>query len=74
MVQRLGLSEDSCFLPEALEHRCTTMECNKDKNKNTEDLIKERKKITLKQQKITSECVVCVMGWGMAPELKLLVQ
>lgn len=59
MVQRLGLSEDSCFLPEALEHRCTIMECNKDKNKNTEDLIKEKKHHFKTIENHIRMCCVC---------------
>lgn len=58
MVQRLGLSEDSCFLPEALEHRCTIM----DKNKNTEDLIKEKKQ-SLSNNRKSHQNVLCVL-WG----------
>lgn len=59
MVQRLGLSEDSCFLPEALEHRCTIMECNKDKNKNTEDLIKEKNNHFKTIENHIRMCCVC---------------
>lgn len=58
MVQRLGLSEDSCFLPEALEHRCTIM----DKNKNTEDLIKEKKNNHFKT--IENHIRMCCVCYG----------